>query len=500
MLLEEDSGNQIWTTYVRALNLGPQIMTLRAPITPDVLTVPRKDSSSNGRINLLGLTWDKLFKTLVQAGTPERQARMRSRQVWQWMYHWGVRDFAAMTNLSKAYRAMLDERFVISLPEVVRRQVSADGTRKLLVRIAGGHEVETVYIPEEDRGTLCVSSQVGCTLTCSFCHTGTQKLVRNLAPDEIVGQVMLARDDLGEWPEPGIGSGETGPRLLSNVVLMGMGEPLYNFDAVRDAMKIVMDGEGIALSRRRITLSTSGVVPEIARTAKEIGCMLAVSFHATTDEVRNQLVPINRRWNIAELLDALRAYPKLSNSERITFEYVMLKGVNGQRRGRPAARQADPGHSREGQPDPVQRVAGRAVRTVRPIPDQGLCRHRAQGRLRLAGAHSARRGHHGGLRPAQVGYRTGPEEPGRSPRRGRTGIGCGAFMLHSADARDIRDWHCGPAVTQANPALEGKARHGVRSAIAVPCTSTPRNSRQGTAMPPDVLATCGATFSAASHP
>ena len=303
-------------------------MTVRAPITPDVLTVPRKDSSSNGRINLLGLSWDKLFKTLVQAGTPERQARMRSRQVWQWMYHWGVRDFAAMTNLSKAYRAMLEERFVISLPEVVRRQVSADGTRKLLVRIAGGHEVETVYIPEEDRGTLCVSSQVGCTLTCSFCHTGTQKLVRNLAPDEIVGQVMLARDDLGEWPEPGIGSGETGPRLLSNVVLMGMGEPLYNFDAVRDAMKIVMDGEGIALSRRRVTLSTSGVVPEIARTATEIGCMLAVSFHATTDEVRNQLVPINRRWNIAELLDALRAYPKLSNSERITFEYVMLKGVN----------------------------------------------------------------------------------------------------------------------------------------------------------------------------
>ena len=328
MLLEEDSGNQIWIAYICALTLGLQFMTVRVPITPDVLTVPRKESASDGRINLVGLTWDKLFKTLVRAGTPEGQARMRSRQVWQWMYHWGVRDFAAMTNLSKAYRAMLDERFVISLPEVIRRQVSADGTRKLLVRIAGGHEVETVYIPEVDRGTLCVSSQVGCTLTCSFCHTGTQKLVRNLAPDEIVGQVMLARDDLGEWPEPGIGSGETGPRLLSNVVLMGMGEPLYNFDAVRDAMKIVMDGEGIALSRRRVTLSTSGVVPEIARTATEIGCMLAVSFHATTDEVRNQLVPINRRWNIAELLDALRTYPKLSNSERITFEYVMLKGVN----------------------------------------------------------------------------------------------------------------------------------------------------------------------------
>jgi 23S rRNA (adenine2503-C2)-methyltransferase len=203
----------------------------------------------------------------------------------------------------------------------------SDGTRKYLVRIAGGHEVETVYIPEEDRGTLCISSQVGCTLTCSFCHTGTQKLVRNLTAGEIIGQVMMARDDLGEWPEPGEGMGER-PRLISNIVLMGMGEPLYNFENVRDAMKIAMDGEGIALSRRRITLSTSGVVPEIARAADEIGCMLAVSFHATTDEVRDRLVPINKRWNIETLLEALRAYPKASNSERITFEYVMLKGVN----------------------------------------------------------------------------------------------------------------------------------------------------------------------------
>ncbi|MCX7890365.1 MAG: 23S rRNA (adenine(2503)-C(2))-methyltransferase RlmN, partial [Rhodobacteraceae bacterium] len=212
--------------------------------------------------------------------------------------------------------------------------VSVDGTRKWLLRLAPvdaldkGAEVECVYIPESDRGTLCVSSQVGCTLTCSFCHTGTQKLVRNLTAAEIVGQVMLARDDLGEWPKPGIGSGEDGPRLLSNVVLMGMGEPLYNFENVRDAMRIVMDGEGIALSRKRITLSTSGVVPEIARCATEIGCLLAISFHATTDEVRDRLVPINRRWNIATLLQALRDYPRLSNSERITFEYVMLKGVN----------------------------------------------------------------------------------------------------------------------------------------------------------------------------
>ncbi len=303
-------------------------MAPETPITQDVLTIPRKDVPNDGRVNLIGLTREGMHQALIEAGTPEKQAKMRRNQIWQWVYHWGVRDFSAMTNLAKDYRAMLADRFVIALPEVVSRQISADGTRKYLVRIAGGHEVETVYIPEEDRGTLCVSSQVGCTLTCSFCHTGTQKLVRNLTAGEIVGQIMLARDDLGEWPEPGVGSGEAGPRLLSNIVLMGMGEPLYNFEAVRDAMNITMDGEGIALSRRRITLSTSGVVPEIARAAEEIGCMLAVSFHATTDDVRNRLVPINRRWNIETLLDALRAYPRLSNSERITFEYVMLKDVN----------------------------------------------------------------------------------------------------------------------------------------------------------------------------
>ncbi|MBI1418837.1 MAG: 23S rRNA (adenine(2503)-C(2))-methyltransferase RlmN [Limimaricola sp.] len=293
-------------------------------ITPDVLTVPRK--RPEGPVNLVGLTREAMRQALIAAGTPERQARMRVGQIWQWIYHWGLRDFAAMTNLAKDYRALLAENFVIALPEVVTRQVSGDGTRKYLVRIAGGHEVEVVYIPEEDRGTLCVSSQVGCTLTCSFCHTGTQKLVRNLTAGEIIGQVMLARDDLGEWPVPGAPKDET--RLLSNVVLMGMGEPLYNFENVRDAMKIAMDPEGIALSRRRITLSTSGVVPEIARTAEEIGCQLAISFHATTDEVRDRLVPINKRWPIAELLDALRTYPKASNSERITFEYVMLDGVN----------------------------------------------------------------------------------------------------------------------------------------------------------------------------
>jgi len=300
-------------------------MTDTAPITQDVMTIPRKPPE--GPVNIVGLTREGLREVLIRHGTPERQAKMRVNQIWQWVYWWGVRDFDAMTNLSKAYRAELAEKFVIEVPEMVSRQVSADGTRKYLARINGGHEVEVVYIPEEDRGTLCISSQVGCTLTCSFCHTGTQKLVRNLTAGEIVGQIMMARDDLGEWPRPGEGMGER-PRLLSNIVLMGMGEPLYNFENVRNAMKIAMDGEGISLSRRRIMLSTSGVVPEIARTAEEIGCMLAVSFHATTDEVRDRLVPINRKWNIATLLDALREYPRLSNSERITFEYVMLKDVN----------------------------------------------------------------------------------------------------------------------------------------------------------------------------
>ena len=299
-------------------------MTATAPITQDVLTLPRK--APEGLPNLVGLTRDAMRDALIAAGTPEKQAKMRVGQIWQWIYHWGVRDFAEMTNLAKDYRALLADKFTIALPEVVTKQVSEDGTRKYLVRIAGGHEVEVVYIPEEDRGTLCISSQVGCTLTCSFCHTGTQKLVRNLTAAEVIGQVMLARDDLNEWPVPGAPKGET--RLLSNIVLMGMGEPLYNFENVRDAMKIAMDPEGLSLSRRRITLSTSGVVPEIARTANEIGCMLAISFHATTDDVRDKLVPINKRWNIAELLDALRDYPKVSNSERITFEYVMLDGVN----------------------------------------------------------------------------------------------------------------------------------------------------------------------------
>ena len=294
-------------------------MSAQPAIRPDTLTLPRK---AEGKPNLIGLTREQLAVALAPV-TPERQRKMRLSQIWQWLYVKGARSFDEMSNLSKDYRAALSEAFALDRPGIVARQISTDGTRKYLLRIQGGHEVEAVYIPEEDRGTLCISSQVGCTLTCSFCHTGTQKLVRNLTAAEIVGQILVARDDLDEWNKaPG------DKRLLSNIVLMGMGEPLYNTDNVRDAMKIAMDGEGISLSRRRITLSTSGIVPEIYRVGEEIGCMLAISFHATTDEVRDKLVPINRKHRIAELLQACRDYPRLSNAERITFEYVMLKGVN----------------------------------------------------------------------------------------------------------------------------------------------------------------------------
>ena len=296
-------------------------MATSAPITPDVLTVPRKEAAAVP--NLIGMTKEGLAGALQAIDIPEKQIKMRVTQIWAWLYNKGVQDFEEMTNLSKDIRAKLAANYTLVRPEIVTRQVSEDGTRKYLLRIGGGHEVETVFIPETDRGTLCISSQIGCTLTCSFCHTGTQKLVRNLTPAEIVGQILVARDDLGEWgKEPG------DKRLLSNIVLMGMGEPLYNTDNVRDAMKIAMDGDGIALSRRRITLSTSGVVPEIVRAGEEIGCMLAISFHATTDAVRDTLVPINKRWKINELLEACRNWPRLSNAERITFEYVMLKGVN----------------------------------------------------------------------------------------------------------------------------------------------------------------------------
>ncbi len=300
-------------------------MTLTAPLHPETQGfTPR--AVVQGKRPLVGLTRPALAEALAEAGTPEGQAKMRASQLWQWVYARGATDFTEMTSLSKAYRAQLAEHFRLDRPEIVTRQLSQDGTRKYLLRLAGGHEVEAVYIPEEDRGTLCVSSQVGCTLTCTFCHTGTQKLVRNLTAEEIVAQILVCRDDLGEWPR----AGERPPerRMLSNIVLMGMGEPLYNFENVRDAMKIAMDNEGLSLSRRRITLSTSGVVPQMLRAGEEIGSLLAISLHAVRDELRDVLVPINRKWNIAALLKACRDYPRLSNAERITFEYVMLKDVN----------------------------------------------------------------------------------------------------------------------------------------------------------------------------
>ena len=292
----------------------------------DVKTISRV-SKLMQKPNLIGLSREELREVFKKVGVPERQINMRVKQLWNWIYFRGKRNFHKMTNLAKSLQNSLDENYQIDIPKIVKKDVSADGTRKYLVRILGLHEVEVVYIPEPGRGTLCISSQVGCTLSCSFCHTGTQRLVRNLTSSEIIGQVMLAKDDLDEWPSD-IKTLEPKSRLLSNIVLMGMGEPLYNFENVRDAMRIAMDPEGISLSRRRITLSTSGVVPEISRTASEIGCLLAVSFHATTDEIRNKLVPINKKWNISTLIKSLKEYPKLSNSERITFEYVMLKGIN----------------------------------------------------------------------------------------------------------------------------------------------------------------------------
>ncbi len=281
--------------------------------------------------SLIGLSREEIADRLGEIGVPASQRKMRVQQLWHWMYVRGVQDFSEMTNVSKDMRTALAANFTLARPEVVAEQISNDGTRKWLLRLPSGHaaerphEVECVYIPETDRGTLCVSSQVGCTLNCSFCHTGTQRLVRNLTAGEIVGQVMVARDRLGDWVDRETPNGN---RLVTNVVLMGMGEPLYNFDAVRDALLIISDGEGIALSRRRITLSTSGVVPNIGRIGEETGVMLAISLHAVRDDLRNELVPLNRKYPIAELLDACRNYPGSSNARRITFEYVMLKGVN----------------------------------------------------------------------------------------------------------------------------------------------------------------------------
>jgi 23S rRNA (adenine2503-C2)-methyltransferase len=301
------------------------------------LNPPAPDrAGSAGRPSLIGLSRDDLATALAAIGIAERQTRMRAAQIWHWIYLRGATDFAAMTNISKELRAKLAGAFTITRPEIVTEQISEDGTRKWLFRFpprgAGRPvEIETVYIPEQGRGTLCLSSQVGCTLSCTFCHTGTQKLVRNLTAEEIVGQILTARDRLGDHPGGAPSEGAAVPssgRLVSNVVMMGMGEPLYNFDEVKTALLIAADNEGVGLSRRRITLSTSGVVPMIRRAGAEIGVMLAISLHAVRDDLRDELVPINKKYPTAELLEACRTYPGLSNARRITFEYVMLKGVN----------------------------------------------------------------------------------------------------------------------------------------------------------------------------
>ena len=292
----------------------------------------------NQKPSLAGLDRAALGQALAAIGVPADDLRMRVSQLWHWIYFRGARDFSEMTNVSKTLRALLAERYTLARPEVVVEQVSGDGTRKWLLRVASEnpgekpYEIETVYIPETDRGTLCVSSQIGCTLTCTFCHTGTQRLVRNLSAAEIVGQVLVARDRLGEWPGAAHPEGAIlpaeGARMISNIVFMGMGEPLYNFDNVKTAIDTIADGEGLSIGKRRITVSTSGVVPMIEPLGREAGTMLAVSLHAVRDGLREELVPLNKKYPIAELLEACREYPGVSNAKRITFEYVMLKGVN----------------------------------------------------------------------------------------------------------------------------------------------------------------------------
>jgi 23S rRNA (adenine2503-C2)-methyltransferase len=300
------------------MNVSMPIPGLVDPVPVPRAMPPRTD----GRTDLIGLTRDQLRAVLAEAGVDAKQAKLRAKQLWHWIYNRGATEFAVMTDIAKTMHPWLAERFVIGRPGVVEAQVSSDGTRKWLLKSDDGHDYEMVFIPDADRGTLCVSSQVGCTLTCSFCHTGTMRLVRNLTAGEIVGQVMLARDALSEWPSQPEG------RLLTNIVMMGMGEPLYNFDNVRDALKLVMDGDGLALSKRRITLSTSGVIPMMARAGEEIGVNLAVSLHAVTKDVRDELVPINKKYGIEDLLAACAAYPGANNARRITFEYVMLKDKN----------------------------------------------------------------------------------------------------------------------------------------------------------------------------
>jgi len=312
------------------MSANTSLMPIPGPVDP--VPVPRAAMPrADGRVELIGLRKEQIRSELEAAGLEPKQAKLRAKQIWHWIYNRGVSDFSAMSDIAKAQRPWFSDKFTISRPEVVEAQVSSDGTRKWLLKTHDGHDFEMVFIPDADRGTLCVSSQVGCTLNCRFCHTGTMQLVRNLDPSEIVGQVMLARDALGEWPkageEPDINYRPEG-RMLTNIVMMGMGEPLYNFDNVRDALKIVMDGDGLGLSRRRITLSTSGVVPMMERAGEEIGVNLAVSLHAVTKEIRDEIVPLNRKYGIEQLLEACAAYPGANNARRITFEYVMLRDKN----------------------------------------------------------------------------------------------------------------------------------------------------------------------------
>ena len=443
-------------------------MTITAPVSPDVAAPGRAEA----RPSLIGMSRAELGSALAAIGVPASQVRMRTAQLWHWLYVRGATDFADMTNVSKGLRAELAEAYTIGRPEIVSEQISEDGTRKWLLRFpprgAGRPvEVETVYIPEEGRGTLCLSSQVGCTLSCSFCHTGTQTLVRNLSAEEIVGQVLLARDRLGDYPavaaprtspppERGRWPGEAGSegvdqetppqplpfqgreggaapvapstgRLVSNIVMMGMGEPLYNYDNVRQALQIVADGDGIALSKRRITLSTSGVVPMIARAGEEIGVLLAISLHAVTDELRDVLVPLNKKYPIAELMAAC---PCLSGAFQCAAHHLRICDAEGHQRY--ACRGAGAGqaacrHPGQDQPDPVQSVAGLGLRVLRLGDDRALRRHRQPGRLCLAGAHAARARYPGRLRPAQERERA-PQDP-RAHGAGSDDRGVGVTRL-----------------------------------------------------------------------
>ncbi len=395
-------------------------MTAPMPIPGhiDPVPVPRPVvAGADSRVDLVGLPREAIREALEAAGLEPKQAKLRAKQIWHQIYNRGATSFEAMSDIAKPQRAWLAERFVIGRPEVVVEQVSTDGTRKWLLKTPDGHDFEMVFIPDADRGTLCVSSQVGCTLNCRFCHTGTMRLVRNLTAGEIVGQVMLARDSLGEWPSQPEG------RMLSNIVMMGMGEPLYNFDNVRDALKIVMDGDGLGLSRRRITLSTSGVVPMMARAGEEIGVNLAVSLHAVTKEVRDEIVPLNRKYGIEALLEACAAYPGANNARRITFEYVMLKDKNDSDEDALELVRLIRKYKLPAKVNliPFNPWPGRALRMLRRGSGPALLGHRLRGRHLRADPPAARARHHGRLRPAQIGRRE--EEPGRArpARRGENG-------------------------------------------------------------------------------